>query len=147
MPQRSDPLVVLFDADCGACVWTVAFAVRLGRPGALRAVPLDSAEAERHLADLPPEARWGSWHAVGESGHRTSGGAVLPHVLRRIRGGGPLASLLDATPRLTEALYRTLARNRHIWGRLVPRRSVAAARTALPAATNPDPIGGRWTTR
>ena len=133
---RAQGRVTLFyDAGCGVCSWLALRAVRGARARAVSAVPIDSPEAELPLGALSHEARWSSWHLLEEDGRLHSGGAAAPVLLRRLRYTRALVAPLEASPSLTERLYRLGARTRSLWGRLVPRRSVAQARRELAVLT------------
>ena len=110
--------VVLYDEDCGFCRWTLGRLLAWDRRGALRAVPISSEEGERLLADMPKERRLASWHLV-RSGQRWSAGAAFLPLLSLLPGGSLPARLSARMPRLSEAGYGFVARNRGVFGRLV----------------------------
>ncbi|HEX3362754.1 MAG TPA: hypothetical protein VHS74_17300 [Solirubrobacterales bacterium] len=141
---------VIYDADCGFC--KVCLAVLLtwdrrrvgragsahGRPrppqlpvrwarsaviGALRPLPLGTAEADRLLADLAVEQRNASWHLVDDAGRRNSAGAALAPALSLLPGGRIPASLVARMPHITERAYRWVADHRGLLGRFVPERA------------------------
>jgi predicted DCC family thiol-disulfide oxidoreductase YuxK len=87
-------LTVLVDEDCGICT-------RAGRWLA------------RHEGLLVE-----SGHAVDGDGRRSSGGAALQLIARRLPGGRGPASLAARLPRLTEAAYGLVVRNRKARSRL-----------------------------
>jgi predicted DCC family thiol-disulfide oxidoreductase YuxK len=126
-------VILFYDPGCGVCSWLALRAVRAAAPLAVRALPIDSPQAEPYLGALAAEARWASWHVVGEDGVLRSGGAAAPVLLEQLPHTRPLVLLLRASPPLTERLYCLGARTRSHWGRLVPRRSVARARRELAA--------------
>jgi predicted DCC family thiol-disulfide oxidoreductase YuxK len=113
-----DRVVLAFDADCGFCRWATAKLLRWDRAGRLRAVALQSAEAETLLASVPPELRPDSWHLVTHGRVRSGGRAVAP-LLRILPGGRPLATVTDLFPRATDAAYRWVARHRGRLGKIV----------------------------
>jgi predicted DCC family thiol-disulfide oxidoreductase YuxK len=117
MEQRP---IVLYDADCGFCRWSLAKLLAWDRRGRLRPVAIDSPEGERLLADLDPEQRQASWHLVDAAGRRRSAGAAAPPLLRELPGGRRLAGLLERFPRATEGAYGWVAENRSRLGRLIP---------------------------
>jgi predicted DCC family thiol-disulfide oxidoreductase YuxK len=134
--------VLFYDAGCGVCAWIALRAMRAARPGTLRVASIDSPEADAHLGHLSDTDRWASWHLLSEDGRLRSGGAALPALLERLPRTRRLAALPRAMPRLTDGLYRAMARTRTRWGRLVPRRSVARARQELRLhPTNPQAKG------
>ena len=111
--------VVLYDADCGFCKWSLGKILAWDRPGRLRAVAIQSAEGERLLAELSPEAKLASWHLVDEAGTLHSAGAAAEPLARMLPGGRPLAAVFRAFPGLTEGAYRYVAENRDRWPRLL----------------------------
>jgi predicted DCC family thiol-disulfide oxidoreductase YuxK len=88
------------------------------RRGALRPVPISSEEGGRLLADMPEEQRLASWHLVRD-GRRRSAGAAFPPLLSLLPGGSLPARLSARLPRLSEAGYGFVARNRGFFSRLV----------------------------
>jgi predicted DCC family thiol-disulfide oxidoreductase YuxK len=88
------------------------------------------------MSALSYEARWASWHVLGEDSRLRSGGAAAPVLLEQFRHTQTLVRLLRAIPRVTERLYRLGASTRSLWGRLVPARSVARARRELAVLTS-----------
>jgi predicted DCC family thiol-disulfide oxidoreductase YuxK len=114
--------VLLYDADCGFCRWSVDRVLAWDRRNRLRAVALQDAEADRVLPGIDAEAKMGSWHLVTPDGHVFSGGAVAPPLLRLLPGGRPLAAIAAAFPGLTERGYRWVSRNRDRFGRLAGTR-------------------------
>jgi predicted DCC family thiol-disulfide oxidoreductase YuxK len=129
----SGVVTVFYDPGCGVCSWLVLSAIRAAPSHAVRALPIDSPQAEPYLSGLNDEARWASWHVVGEDGRLRSGGRAAPVLLEQLPHTRGLVLLLRASPPLTERLYRLGARTRSYWGRLVPRRSVVRARRELAA--------------
>jgi predicted DCC family thiol-disulfide oxidoreductase YuxK len=129
-------VILFYDAGCGVCSWIVSRVLRSAPAGAVRAVPIGSEEADAYLGHLSDERRWASWHILGEDGRLRSGGAAAPVLLERLPHARPLARLTRTAPRATELSYRVVARTRSLWGRLVPRRSVARARRELDVVLN-----------
>ena len=114
----------IYDADCGFCKFSLALLLswdrrRKGR-GALRPLPLGTAEADRLLAGLTPEQRNSSWHLVDESGRRNSAGAALAPALTLLPGGRLPAALVARMPHLIERGYRRVVDHRGLLGRFVP---------------------------
>ncbi len=85
--MADDRWIVLYDSDCGLCNWLLAGLLRWDRGFLLHPVALERPEADELLADLTPAERMASWHLIGPTGHRVSGGAALPPLLRLLRGG------------------------------------------------------------
>ena len=149
--------IVIYDADCGFCRWSLALLLSADRkhsergrpsppqlpvrcggpaaPGALRPLPLGTAEADYLLHDLTPEERNGSWHLVIDppgteqlsfdppGPARFSAGAAFVPVLRLLPRGHRLAFLVARIPGLSERGYRWVAEHRGPLGRLVPGRA------------------------
>jgi predicted DCC family thiol-disulfide oxidoreductase YuxK len=113
------PAALLYDADCGFCRWSLGKLLAWDRRGALRPVTLQSPEAERLLAGMPPEERMASWHLVDAEGTLQSAGAGFAPLLRLLPGGSPLAAIAARAPRTTERAYRWVAGHRSVWGGLV----------------------------
>lgn len=112
--------IVIYDADCGFCRWTLALLLRADRHRRLRPLALGAPEADALLADLEPEQRIASWHLVSPDGTRTSAGVALPEVLRLLPGGGRPAAALARIPGPTERGYRWVADRRSKLSRAVP---------------------------
>jgi predicted DCC family thiol-disulfide oxidoreductase YuxK len=112
-----DRYLVLYDADCGFCRWSLDRLLRWDRAGRLRAVPIQSGEGARVLADLRPEDRLDSWHLLAPDGRRHSGGAATAPLARLLPAGAPVAFLAQTFPRTTDRLYRWIARHRDELGR------------------------------
>jgi predicted DCC family thiol-disulfide oxidoreductase YuxK len=116
---RPPAVTVLYDHDCGFCRWCVGRLLAWDRAGRLRPLAIQSAEGQRLLADLTPEARLATAHAVDAAGRRTSGGDALAPVATVLPGGAPLAALARRAPGLARAGYRAVAGRRWLLGRLV----------------------------
>ena len=121
MPAAA-PWPVLYDAECGLCRTLLAGLLRWDRGGRLRPVALQASEADKLLADLPPDARMESWHLVSLGGERYSGGDALPPLLRLLPGGRAPAAVFAGFPRLTDRGYRWVATHRVGLSRLLPAR-------------------------
>jgi predicted DCC family thiol-disulfide oxidoreductase YuxK len=119
MPSQNH-WMVLYDADCGFCMWLLAGLLRWDRDGRLRPLALQRPEADGLLTGLTPAERMASWHLISPTGARESGGAALPPLLRQLRGGGPAAAAFGALPSLTGRGYRWVAEHRSQLSRWVP---------------------------
>jgi predicted DCC family thiol-disulfide oxidoreductase YuxK len=115
--------VVIYDSDCGFCRWSLAVLLSGAASGALRSLPLGTAEANRLLADLTIEERNASWHLIDDDGVRTSAGAALAPALALLPGGRIPAALLGQVPGPAERGYRWVADHRGFLGRFVPGRA------------------------
>ena len=112
--------VVLYDADCGFCTWTLSLLLRWDRAARLAPVALQRPEAAGALVELTPAERMASWHLISPSGERRSGGDALPPLLRALPGGRFPAAVFARFPRLTARGYRLVAEHRSELSRLVP---------------------------
>jgi predicted DCC family thiol-disulfide oxidoreductase YuxK len=111
--------IVLYDDDCGFCKWSLDKLFAWDRAQRLRAVAIQSDEGARLLAAVDPEQRLDSFHLVTGDGKLLSAGAALEPLARSLPGGRALAAVFGTFPRLTERAYRSVARNRSRWARLL----------------------------
>jgi predicted DCC family thiol-disulfide oxidoreductase YuxK len=116
---------LLYDEDCGFCRWSVERILRWDRRGQLRAVPLQSPEADALLLGMDRRRRMASWHLVEPDGRVTSAGAAGARLLELLPGGAPIAAVARAFPGATEAAYGLVARNRDRLGRWLGERACA----------------------
>jgi predicted DCC family thiol-disulfide oxidoreductase YuxK len=116
---RPPAVTVLFDCECGFCRWSVAKLLAWDRAGRLRPLAIQSEEGQRLLADLTPEERLATAHAVDAAGRRTSGGDALAPIAEVLPGGAPLAALGRRAPALARAGYRAVAGRRSLFGKLI----------------------------
>jgi predicted DCC family thiol-disulfide oxidoreductase YuxK len=133
--RASQRWLVLYDSDCGFCMWLLAALLRWDRRGRLRPVPLQGAEAEDLLADLDRAERIASWHLVSPTGSRSSGGAAIAPLLRLLPAGVIPAAAFARFPGATARGYRWVAENRSGLSRWVPKGSKDRAREAVGEAT------------
>ena len=83
---------VLYDRDCGFCRFSIGLLLAWDRRRRLRPVAIQSDEGQRLLADLPPDERLASAHAIDADGRLRSGGAAAaPIAAAACRAGRPLA--------------------------------------------------------
>jgi predicted DCC family thiol-disulfide oxidoreductase YuxK len=113
--------VLLYDADCGFCRWSIDRLLAWDRRKRLRALPLQDPEAEGLLPGIDAETKMGSWHLVTD-GQVYSGGAVAPPLLRLLPAGRPLAAIMATFPGVTEHTYRWVSRHRDRLGRMAGAR-------------------------
>jgi len=117
--SRTERPVVLYDADCGFCRWSLAKLLAWDRGRRLRPVAIQSGEGERLLAGLTPAQQLASWHFVSREGERRSGGAAAVPLLRELPLGSGPAALLGYLPAATERAYEWVVRHRGTLGRLL----------------------------
>jgi predicted DCC family thiol-disulfide oxidoreductase YuxK len=111
---------VLYDADCGFCMWLLSGLLRWDRKARLHAIPLQRPEADDLLQELTPAERMASWHLISPTGERQSRGAAVPPLLRLLPAGRLPAAGFARFPRLTDRGYRWVAEHRSLLSKLVP---------------------------
>ena len=111
--------VVLYDEDCGFCVWSLNLVLAWDRRRVLRPVAIQSAEGAQLLAAVHEPRRLDSWHLVEPSGRFLSAGAAAAPLAATLPGGRPLAVLLRTFPKTTERVYRLVADHRGRLARLL----------------------------
>jgi predicted DCC family thiol-disulfide oxidoreductase YuxK len=114
------PIIVLYDADCPFCRWSLAKLLGWDGGRRLRALPLQDRRAARLLPDMDEQERLGSWHLVTPNGGVHSGGSAFAPLFGVLPGGAPLARLAAAVPRISERMYGWVSRHRGGLGRLIP---------------------------
>ncbi len=127
--------VVLYDADCGFCRWSLEKVLAWDRNNRLRPVALQDPEADRLLPGMSRREKMRSWHLVTEDGTVYSSGAAVPPLMRLLPGGTPFAQVAAAFPRSTGSLYRLVARNRGTLGRIVRSGSIRSRRGTKSASS------------
>jgi predicted DCC family thiol-disulfide oxidoreductase YuxK len=131
-------VIVLYDADCGFCRWTMAWATRRDHRHLLVPVPIQSPLGSELLVDVVPSDRLRSAHVVRDDGCRRSGGAAAADVLSVLPSTLVLGRLAHSLPRTTALLYAVVAARRQGFGRLVgkeARRRADGRLEALSATT------------
>ena len=108
--------VLIYDAGCGFCRWSVAKILRWDRRGLLRALPFQDPEGDALLGDMDPERKVSSWHLVTE-GRVYSAGEAVPPLAELLPAGKPIALLAGRFPRATERAYEWVADHRDQLGR------------------------------
>jgi predicted DCC family thiol-disulfide oxidoreductase YuxK len=117
----SERAVLLYDDGCRLCRFAARSVLRLDREETLAVLPLHDPEAARLLEPLPADERLASWRLVRPGGSLVGYGAGVVPLARSLRLTRPLGRVLEAMPpRLLEAQYELIARNRRRLGRLVP---------------------------
>jgi predicted DCC family thiol-disulfide oxidoreductase YuxK len=117
--------VVLYDADCGFCRWSLDKILQWDRGRQVRAVAIQSEEGDRLLADMSEDERLASWHFVTPDGRRFSGGSAAGPLARLLPLGRPIAVLAETFPRTTDHVYGWVAQNRDWLGRRVGSQACA----------------------
>lgn len=110
---------LLYDEDCGFCRWTAERIRRWDRRGAIRLIPIQSAEGAALLGDMDHERKMASWHLVEEDGTVRSAGAGVDPLFSLLPGGAPFSLLARFFPKNTDRLYRLVAGNRERLGRML----------------------------
>jgi predicted DCC family thiol-disulfide oxidoreductase YuxK len=112
-------MIILYDADCGFCRWTVAWALKRDTRGVLDTITIQSDEATGMLADLDPVQRLRSMHVMHDNDRRESGGAAMRAVLEALPSTRRAAWFAAVWPQAADVLYTVVARNRRHFGRFV----------------------------
>jgi predicted DCC family thiol-disulfide oxidoreductase YuxK len=123
MRRDATEWLLLYDADCGFCRWSLGLVLRGDRRSAIRPLMLQSAEAEELLADMTAEQRMASWHLAAPDGRRWSAGYAAPVLLALLPGGRLPARVLGVAPELTDRGYRWVADHRSMLSKLIPDRA------------------------
>jgi len=108
-------VTVAYDEDCGACRWFADNLRKLDRSHNMNFVPIQ--RADRQLLPVPKEERLDAMHAITSDGRVYSGGAAVPVIARELPAGRFLAAIADASPTLTDRVYRAAAARRTTIGR------------------------------
>jgi acetyl esterase len=109
---------LVYDGECAFCLRCVAVLRRWDRRGRLAFLPLQDERTVALLPAVPRSALEAAMHLVAPDGGTSAGAATLPHILRLVPGGRPLAVLI-ALPGVrwaADRLYRLVARNRRRLG-------------------------------
>jgi predicted DCC family thiol-disulfide oxidoreductase YuxK len=117
--------ILLYDADCGFCRWSLDKILARDRDRRIRPVPLQSAEADVLLSGMDEATKMASWHLVLPGGAIRSGGDGVAPLLRLLPKGRPLATAASTAPPLTRALYRFIASNRTTFGKMLGTKACA----------------------
>lgn len=129
---RVGRLTVLYDEDCGFCLWTVRQLRTLDRERRLEMVPLGHATRHPRRPDIAEVAAGHdlrrSIHVLRDDGEVRRGGRAMLEILDALPGGWllrPWAVLPGVAPAVDVA-YRQIAARRAILSRVVGRASAAA---------------------
>jgi predicted DCC family thiol-disulfide oxidoreductase YuxK len=113
------PVIVLYDDDCGFCRWSAERIRRLDAREALAFAPIQGEVGMELLAAVPPGLRLASMHAVTPDGRVWSGGEAVRVILAELPAGVVTSAVASMFPELTDRVYRSLARNRERFGRML----------------------------
>ena len=111
--------VLIYDADCGFCRWSVAKILRWDRRGILRAIPFQDPEGDALLGDMDAERKTASWHLVTSDGRVYSAGEAVGPLGDLLPAGKPISVLARTFPGATERAYGWVADHRDRLGRLL----------------------------
>ncbi|HXY73110.1 MAG TPA: DCC1-like thiol-disulfide oxidoreductase family protein [Actinomycetota bacterium] len=100
---RIETFDLLYDEDCGLCRAAARAAVRLARPGALRATGLRTARAARLLPGLTGDERLRSFHLAAPDGRTWSAGDAVAPTLGLLPALRPVAGAMRRVPALGRA--------------------------------------------
>lgn len=134
--------LVLYDADCGLCSWSVnkllAWDRVGGRDARIRAVAIQSREGGQWLADLSPLERLATWHLVDiDARRRLSGGDAIAPASHLMPYGAVPAFLAHLIPPLTRSIYGWVTDHRTSLGKML---GVESCRVVQPPAESPAKI-------
>jgi predicted DCC family thiol-disulfide oxidoreductase YuxK len=119
--------VVLYDRDCGFCVWSLAWLLAWDRDHRLRPLALQEETARAMLSGMDREQMLASAHLVTPAGAVHSGGDAVEPILRLLPGGVRLAPVARAMTGASRVGYNWVARNRGPLGRPVGEAAKARA--------------------
>jgi predicted DCC family thiol-disulfide oxidoreductase YuxK len=119
--------LLLYDAECRFCRWSLGWVLRWDRHRALTSLALQDPAATASLPGLSETERMASWHLVDPGGGVTSGAAAASPLLRLLPGGRPLSALAERLPGPVERLYGWVTRNRGRLARPLGDRALARA--------------------
>lgn len=108
--------IILYDADCGFCRWSLDKILAWDRRGRLRAVALQDPEADVLLGDMDRGHKMESWHLITPRGERWSAGTAVVPLARLLPAGAPIAFIASSFPKTTERVYAWVSRNRNRLG-------------------------------
>ena len=121
--RRFEPMAtVLYDDDCGFCIWCMGKVLALDRRRVLEPVALQDRRAKALLPGMDDETRMRSWHLV-EDGRVSSAGQAFGPLLRLLLGA-PAEALADRA-------YYAVANRRSGFGKLVTEAAKRRARARI----------------
>jgi predicted DCC family thiol-disulfide oxidoreductase YuxK len=113
---------ILYDDDCGFCVWCMGKVLALDRRRVLEPVALQDPRAEALLPGMDEEERMRSWHLV-EDGRVNSAGQAFGPLLRLLFGA--------RTGAPADRAYYAVANRRSAFGKLVTEAAKRRARERI----------------
>jgi len=125
--------VLLYDADCGFCRWSLDKILARDRDRRVRPVPLQSAEADVLLKGMDRDRKMASWHLVTPDGTIYSAGAAVAPLMRVLPATKGVAAIAGAMPPVTGIAYRLISRNRTRLGKLIGSQACAVDPSARAA--------------
>jgi predicted DCC family thiol-disulfide oxidoreductase YuxK len=141
--DRTSRLLVIYDGACRLCQWQADWLRRLVDARRVELVPYQTPGILARHPDLDEAAARASLQVVTASGDRLDGARAVLAVLRTVPLLAPLtlAYHLPGVPRLAEAGYALVARNRfHILGRIaLAPCDETCRRPTDPLSVVPDP--------
>ena len=130
----SEPLTVLYDADCGLCTWSARLLHRLDRNRQLRLMRLASASMPgQPTLDTLRE----SLHAVDSAGQWWVGADACLEIARRLPIFSPLTRLavVPLVWKHLELAYQLISRHRHLLTAVLGLEACASSRSRGADAT------------
>lgn len=117
--------VLLYDADCGFCRWSLDKILARDRDHRIRPLPLHTVEADAYLPGMDEKTKMASWHLVLPDGTVRSAGDAVEPLVRLLPRGTPIAAVAGLAPGLARVAYRIVARNRDTFGRMLGTKACA----------------------
>ena len=113
--------VLLYDDSCRLCRFAARGVIRLDRLQRLAVLSLKDEAASPLLAALPARERLETWRLAQPDGRLHGYGAGMRELVEAMRSTHSAGPVLSRIPDgLLDAVYRVVARNRSLLGRLVP---------------------------
>lgn len=123
--------LILYDAECRFCRWSLAWLLRWDRERRLEPVALQDRRARARLGGMSEAERMASWHLVGPDGSIASAGAAAAPLLRLLPGGQPLAALAARFPGAVEGGYGAVVGQRGRLGRWLSEPTLRRAEAVI----------------
>lgn len=123
--------LVLYDAECRFCRWSLAWLLRWDRGRRLEPVALQDQRAGALLGGMSEAERMASWHLVGRDGSIASAGSAAAPLLRLLPGGRPLAAVAERFPGAVARGYGVVVAQRGRLGRWLSDRALRRAEAVI----------------